>query len=66
MVYGKGAKQALPDNEYLSQHLADKVSLLDQAVAPLTQELDDLGMTQLYQDMEFPLAQVLTDMEKEG
>ena len=66
VVYGKGAKQALPDNERLAQHLADKVSLLDQAVAPLTQQLDDLGMTQLYQDMEFPLAQVLTDMEKRG
>ena len=66
VVYGKGAKQALPDNERLAQHLADKVSLLDQAVAPLTQQLEDLGMTQLYQDMEFPLAQVLTDMEKRG
>ena len=66
VVYGKGAKQALPENERLAQHLADKVSLLDQAVAPLTQQLDNLGMTQLYQDMEFPLAQVLTDMEKRG
>ena len=66
VVYGKGVKQALPENERLAQHLADKVSLLDQAVAPLTQQLDDLGMTQLYQDMEFPLAQVLTDMEKRG
>ncbi len=37
---------------------------LDQAVALWTQELDDLGMTQLYQDMEFLLAQVLTDMRK--
>ena len=66
VVYGKGVKQALPENERLAQHLADKVSLLDQAVAPLTQQLDDLGMTKLYQDMEFPLAQVLTDMEKRG
>ena len=44
VVYGKGAKQALPDNERLAQHLADKVSLLDQAVAQVLTDMEKRGV----------------------
>lgn len=65
-VYGKGAKQAVPDSAELNDHLANKVKAMGLLVEPLTQQLKDLHMWDLYQTIEMPLARVLARMEIQG
>ena len=65
-IYGKGAKMAVPEEEALFQHLANKVVAME-AIKPLILEkLNDSDMSDLYHDIELPLAQVLAQMEIHG
>lgn len=67
LVYGKGKKRALPeDSDQLGQHLASKVIALPLLVDPLNQALEEAGMTQLYEEIERPVADVLAKMEFAG
>ena len=66
-VYGKGAKIAVPnDIHYMAQHLASKVHALWTMRDFFEKEIEQLGMKKLYEDVEFPLADVLAQMEIRG
>ncbi|MBS4461671.1 MULTISPECIES: DNA polymerase I [unclassified Facklamia] len=67
MIYGKGAKLAVPEDEQVvNQHLVNKVMTLVAAVQPLTNQLEAVGAMELYHTIEMPLAQVLANMEIQG
>lgn len=66
LVYGKGAKRQLPEPDILHRHLANKVQAMHLVTAPLEARLEELEMKELYQEIEFPLAEILAEMEITG
>ncbi|WP_124057990.1 DNA polymerase I [Vaginisenegalia massiliensis] len=67
LVYGKGAKRAVPDDQTsFSQHIVNKALTLSQVQTPLETKLRELEMWDLYQTIEMPLARVLARMEIQG
>ncbi|MGF3226651.1 DNA polymerase I [Facklamia sp. P12932] len=66
-IYGKGAKRALPENkDQFYQHLANKLQTLKAVQQPLENRLEELEMTDLYHEIELPLAQTLAKIEIGG
>ncbi|MCR8969459.1 DNA polymerase I [Facklamia sp. 7083-14-GEN3] len=66
-IYGKGAKRGLPeDKEQFYQHLANKLQTLKAVYQPLENRLEELEMTDLYYEIELPLAQTLAKIEIRG
>lgn len=67
IVYGKGAKRAIPtDDQVLFTHLAKKARAIDLLATQLFAELDKNEQTPLYTDIELPLTNVLAQMEIMG
>ena len=66
VVYGKGAKRAVPEKEVLLSHLAKKVKVLQVAKQVMLEKLAEHGQSELLFDMELPLANVLAKMEIAG
>lgn len=66
-VYGKGAKKAVPEDlAVLDQHLANKVITMAELEQPLMAKLTELGMSDLFHEIEMPLALILAEMEIRG
>lgn len=65
-VYGKGAKQAVPEAGVLFDHLARKAKAIQELYAKLNTELEDNVQKDLYYDIELPLSFVLARMEIQG
>ncbi len=65
-VYGKGAKQAVPEDAVLHDHLARKAKAIQALYAQLNTELADNVQKDLYYDIELPLSFVLARMEIKG
>lgn len=66
VVYGKGAKKALPEKAVLLEHLARKVAVLLDTEVPMVEQLQAHDQLDLLYDMEQPLAAVLAKMEIAG
>lgn len=66
VVYGKGAKRAVPFDDVLYDHLARKVDVLVKTKAVLLDKLRENDQEKLLSDMELPLANVLAKMEMAG
>ncbi|MCQ9213502.1 DNA polymerase I [Streptococcus sp. O1] len=66
VIYGKGAKRALPDQESLYQHLANKLAVLVETEPIMRTKLAENQQSDLLFDMELPLANVLAKMEMTG
>ena len=66
VVYGKGAKKAIPEKAVLLEHLARKVAVLLDTEDPMTEQLKAHDLLDLLYDMEQPLAAVLAKMEIAG
>lgn len=66
VVYGKGAKQSLPEEEVLFAHLAKKVHVLVETESVMLEQLEAHQQASLLFDMELPLANVLAKMEIAG
>ena len=66
VVYGKGAKKAIPEKAVLLEHLARKVAVLLDTEKPMTEQLQAHDQLDLLYDMEQPLAAVLAKMEIAG
>ena len=66
VVYGKGAKKAIPEKAVLLEHLARKVAVLLDTEDPMTEQLKAHDQLDLLYDMEQPLAAVLAKMEIAG
>ncbi|MFD1672733.1 DNA polymerase I [Agrilactobacillus yilanensis] len=66
-IYGKGAKRALPEDQAVYfDHLAKKAKAVFELRQQLMKELDAHQQTDLFQNLEMPLALVLADMEIAG
>lgn len=66
VVYGKGAKKAIPERVVLLEHLARKVAVLLDTEGPMVEQLQAHDQLDLLYDMEQPLAAVLAKMEIAG
>lgn len=66
VVYGKGAKRAVPEKGLLLSHLAKKIQVLVESKAVMLAKLAENGQSELLFDMELPLANVLAKMEIAG
>ncbi|MBG9982529.1 DNA polymerase I [Aerococcaceae bacterium DSM 111020] len=66
VVYGKGAKMAVPETEVLANHMQNKAIALQMLKEPLAKDLESTDMSELYQNIELPLADVLARMEIQG
>lgn len=66
VVYGKGAKRAVPEKDLLLSHLAKKIQVLVESKAVMLTKLAENGQSELLFDMELPLANVLAKMEIAG
>ena len=66
VVYGKGAKKAIPERAVLLEHLARKVAVLLDTEEPMVEQLQAHDQLDLLYDMEQPLAAVLAKMEIAG
>ena len=66
MVYGKGAKRALPEEEVLFSHLARKLQVILETQEPMLERLAENQQLDLLFEMELPLANVLAKMEIAG
>lgn len=67
MVYGKGVKKSIPeDKEKFYNHLNRKITALSELENVLIKQLEESEMKDLYFNIEFPLAFVLTKMEIQG
>lgn len=65
-VYGKGAKQSVPGNEELADHLVRKGFAVYQLKETLEKQLDENKQIELFHDLEMPLTLVLGEMETQG
>ncbi|MHC5230094.1 DNA polymerase I [Enterococcus sp. LJL99] len=67
VIYGKGAKKGLPeDEEVFFSHLARKIKAIEFLSEKLDNELTEKNQAQLFYDMELPLSTILADMEITG
>lgn len=66
VVYGKGAKRAVPEKDILLSHLAKKISVLIASKGPMLEKLAEHEQSDLLFEMEQPLANVLAKMEIAG
>ncbi|KRN01600.1 DNA polymerase I [Levilactobacillus senmaizukei DSM 21775 = NBRC 103853] len=66
-VYGKGAKEAIPDDDgVFFKHLARKARALESLRTTIFDGLKEHEQTQLYHEIELPMAFVLARMEIAG
>lgn len=65
-VYGKGKKQAVPATAELHEHLAAKVCVIEKLRPELLKRLKDHEQDALFDQIEIPVARVLTKMELNG
>ncbi|SET79055.1 DNA polymerase I [Salinibacillus kushneri] len=65
-VYGKGAKQKVPEEEVMSEHVVRKANAIFQLKDSIVDKLKENDQYHLYTDLELPLAAVLGEMEYYG
>ncbi|WP_172189899.1 DNA polymerase I [Lentilactobacillus kribbianus] len=66
-VYGKGAKRFIPvDQPEFTEHLVHKVAAISSLHEKMFKDLDEHNQTELYWQMELPMAVVLAKMEIAG
>ncbi|MGO2083131.1 DNA polymerase I [Vagococcus sp.] len=67
IIYGKGVKKGLPEEEArFTEHLARKIQAIVELYPVLADKLDETQQTDLYYEIELPLALILGDMEITG
>lgn len=65
-VYGKRGKPKLIDDQQQAEYAMMQVDDLQDLIEPLRKELKEMGMFDLFEQIEMPLTRVLYAMEKEG
>ena len=66
VIYGKGAKKALPSEEVLADHACRKALAVWELRPVVERKLKENDQYKLYYDLELPLAQILGEMESVG
>ena len=65
-IYGKGAKQALPEKEIYMNHIAKKAQAIYELKDNLIDKLKNQEQYILFSNIEIPLSDCLADMEYNG
>lgn len=65
-VYGKGAKQRVPEQDVLSEHVVRKTNALFELYQEMEEELETNEQLELLKELEMPLALILAEMEHQG
>lgn len=65
-IYGKGAKQKVPELKTLSEHVVRKADMLLRMKDRVIEQLKENQQYELFHELELPLAGILGDMEHEG
>lgn len=66
VVYGKGAKRAIPEKDILEEHIVRKATALFALKDQLTAKLQDNEQDKLFSELEMPLSLILANMESTG
>ncbi|MCH1627293.1 DNA polymerase I [Fredinandcohnia quinoae] len=66
VVFGKGAKRSIPEQNILAEHLVRKAVILSELKDVFTRELQENEQLDLFTDLEMPLSLILADMESKG
>lgn len=66
MIYGKGAKKAVPEDQVVGEHAARKAHAVWKLRPVLEEQLKDNDQFDLYHELELPLAAILGKMESTG
>ncbi|WP_397539590.1 DNA polymerase I [Rummeliibacillus pycnus] len=66
VVYGKGAKKAIPEQNVIAEHAGRKATAVFSLQSKLEQRLKENEQYDLYSNLELPLAAILSQMESEG
>lgn len=66
VVYGKGAKKALPEESIYYRHIASKAKAIYELKDAQIETLKNQEQLSLLNDLEIPLAEVLAEMEYQG
>jgi DNA polymerase-1 len=66
LVYGKGAKRSIPNEEILSEHLIRKGQAIYSLKDKLEMQLEQNDQSSLFYDLELPLSVILAEMEATG
>ncbi|GHH97266.1 DNA polymerase I [Neobacillus kokaensis] len=64
--YGKGAKQKVPEDSMLAEHLVRKAIAMSKLKEKLENELKNNEQFELFTELEMPLSLILADMESYG
>lgn len=65
-VYGKGAKQKVPEQETMAEHIIRKSESLFLLKEKMIKQLEENDQLELYEQLEMPLALILGEMEHTG
>lgn len=66
IIYGKGAKKAIPSQEVIAEHASRKANAVFHLQTKLEEQLKENEQFDLYRNLELPLASILSEMESEG
>ncbi|RJX25318.1 MAG: DNA polymerase I [Acholeplasma sp.] len=66
VVYGKGAKKALPEEDIYFRHIASKAKAIYELRESQIETLKNQEQLSLLNDLEIPLSEVLAEMEYQG
>ena len=65
-IYGKGKKRQVPEDETLNYHIATITEAISESQKYMEQQLEEYNQTDLLNDLELPLARILSKMEEIG
>ncbi|MBB6452078.1 DNA polymerase-1 [Salirhabdus euzebyi] len=65
-IYGKGAKQKIPELDVLADHVVRKADIIYQLKDKVTEQLKENDQYELFEKLELPLSEILGEMEYYG
>ncbi len=65
-IYGKGAKQKVPEQELLAEHVVRKTNMVFRLKERIVEKLTENEQYDLFEILELPLAKILADIEYYG
>lgn len=65
-VYGKGKKRHLPEADVLNRYVATVIEAISQVKPIMQEQLIEYNQIDLLDNLELPLARILSDMEETG
>ncbi|MFV9511178.1 DNA polymerase I [Tepidibacillus sp. LV47] len=66
IIYGKGAKYAIPEEEVYVEHISRKADAIYSLIPIIDEKLIETNLSRLLYEVELPLSRVLARMEKVG